>query len=156
MDFRAMIQNLKRGGTMQPPIFIYALVSTRDKKPSYVGQSLDVEGRLKVHLQCLNLQPTRRDAAATFGKPVYDWIKSEVAAGFQIESRILEECPDKSTADKQETFWIAKIREAGYALHNGTNGSGRRTSAWRAKVLAEQRAQLERDRQWVANFCDKK
>ncbi len=135
---------------MQPPIFIYALVSTRDDRPGYIGQSVDVEGRHKIHLQCLNPDPERRDAASTFGKPVYEWIRSEIAAGFRIETRIIEETPDNFTADDREGFWIAKLRAAGYTLHNSTGGNGRRTPKWREKVLARDREQLASDREWLS------
>lgn len=131
------------------PVFIYALVSTRDDRPCYVGQSLDVPGRLKIHLQCLNCADDRRDAAATFGKPVYDWIKREHGAGFQIEARILEETPNKFEADTRERFWISELRSKGFALHNSTSGNGNRVATWREKSLLQQREQLMRDRAWV-------
>ena len=135
---------------MQPPIFIYALVSTRDDRPGYIGQSVDIEGRHKIHLQCLNPDPERRDAASTFGKPVYEWIRSEVKAGFQIETRVIEETPDSASADNHERCWIAKLRAAGYTLHNSTSGNGHRTPNWREKVLARARARLASDREWLS------
>ena len=134
------------------PVFIYALVSTRDNLPRYVGQSVDVFGRLRIHMQCLKPSPDRRDAAATFGKPVYDWIRGEVNAGFQIEARILEECPDKYAADKREAYWISQLRGQGHQLTNETTGNGRRTQAWRAKTLAEQREALVRDKEWLEDL----
>jgi GIY-YIG catalytic domain len=105
------------------PIFIYALVSTRDTSPRYVGQSVRVFDRLKVHLAAA--RPGR--GAATSEKAVRDWIRRERNDKFNIEARFLEECPDKQTADRQESYWIEELRSRGFQLTNENKGPGKRT-----------------------------
>jgi hypothetical protein len=125
-------------------IFIYALVSTRDNLPRYVGQSWNVEGRRQSHFK--NKGRTSNLIA---------WEKAEREAGFAVEARTLEECnPDK--ADAREAAWISTLREKGFDLFNGTTGNGHNiTPELRAKVLAKNRAALTRDADWLRNMVER-
>lgn len=130
------------------PIFIYALVSTRDiNDPHYIGQSVDALDRTKHHLACLP-SPTRKGSAADHA--AYEWMREECKVGYDIEVRVVEETPgDKDTADQRERQWIDKLRVAGYKLCNSTKGNRGRTPEQREKILAANRQQLEQDRAWV-------
>jgi hypothetical protein len=99
------------------PAFIYALVSTRDNLPRYVGQSWYVEGRRRAHFK----SKSRKGKLA-------EWERAEREAGFSIETRTLEQCEGKDAADVQECYWISKLKSKGYDLFNSTTGNSKITT----------------------------
>ena len=129
------------------PIFIYALVSERDGRqmPYYVGQALEPDLRLNVdHLKKITNSAKGR------------WIQKELSAGFAVGFRLLEECPDKATADERECYWIEVFRSHNPDLTNTGSGNKRaQAENWKArlqKAAVKHRAQLAKDKEWLDGF----
>ena len=124
--------------------FIYGLVSSRDGGNLiwYVGQSFRVQERFGRH--------HLRESNGAKGK----WVQKELAEGFAVSYRILEECPDEAAANVREDAWIDACRKINSGLTNGIFGSrvNAKRAKFLAKCLAESREQLERDREWVASL----
>jgi len=120
------------------PIFIYALVSTRDGNlPWYIGQSVDVFGRLKKH-------------GLSGHASKVEWIAKELAAGFEIQARVLEECSSQALANEREVFWINRFLTVNPDLLNGTRGGSPTRPAYLQSILAQQREAMANDAQWLA------
>ena len=82
-------------------------------------------------------------------KKVSCWIREERNAGFDVQPRIVEECPDQSTATVREAHYIELLRAKGHKLTNSTQGNGQGSrAAWLTKVLLTQREQMRCDREW--------
>ena len=123
------------------PIFVYALVSTRDegRLPWYIGQSVDVFGRLKKH-------------ALSGHASKVEWIRAERAAGFEIQARILEECDSQAGANNREAYWISRFITINPNLLNGTRGGSPTRPAYLQSILAQQREAMAADTAWLASL----
>ncbi|SRR5260221_545747 len=76
---------------------IYALYSTDDDNPRYVGQTTGTLGsRLSEH---------RISAESGSGRSVYRWMRAKWLAGFEIDIVELN-CTDNANLDASETRWI--------------------------------------------------
>ena len=119
-------------------IFIYALVSSRDGESTvwYVGQSVDVQARFDKHQSKISRGRRGR------------WIQKELAHGFTVRPRLIEECPDKMTANAREAYWIDFFRKLNPQLTNGTSDPRNRRGTSLSKVVKEQRQRLKQDRKW--------
>jgi hypothetical protein len=122
-------------------IFIYALVSTRDGGvlPWYVGQSVDVFGRLKKH----GLSGHASKVA---------WLRAEREAGFEIQARVLEECGSQSQANDREAFWINHFQAINPQLLNGTRGGKPGRVEYLQSIQAEQRTAMAADAEWLTSL----
>ena len=122
-------------------IFIYALVSTRDegRMPWYIGQSVDVFGRLKKHVLSGHASKV-------------EWMRAERMAGFEIRARVLEECDGQAHANDREAFWINHFLAINPQLFNGTRGGKPGRSEYLESILAEQRKAMAADFEWLTSF----
>jgi hypothetical protein len=120
---------------------VYALVSTRDggRLPWYIGQSVDVFGRLKKHV-----------LSGHAGK--VEWMRAERDAGFEIQARILEECDSQAGANDREAYWIGRFMTVNPNLLNGTRGGSPARPAYLQSILAQQRAAMAADATWLASL----
>jgi hypothetical protein len=122
------------------PIFVYALVSTRDGGlPWYIGQSVDVFGRLKKHVLSGHVSKV-------------EWMRAERAAGFEIQARILEECGSQAQANDREAYWIDYFLTINPELLNGTRGGNPARPAYLQSILDQQRTAMAADAAWLAVF----
>jgi hypothetical protein len=95
------------------PATVYGLLSTRDSRIRYVGQTTGLpEWRLKNHMQ-----------SAKTGKSgaVPEWIRNEIAAGHAVHMRVIVEA---ATLNETEVEVIEILRAAGYDLLNKRRGGG--------------------------------
>lgn len=132
---------------MSKTVFIYALVSSRDdfRFPWYVGQTVDCQHRIADHLRECQLFKTAQAL----------WTRQELAEGFKVEIRIIEET-DKDSAHDREEFWITTLRKVNKGLKNSTNGNAHRgRKEYLAKVQAAQREQMKGHARWLADLLAK-
>ena len=125
----------------QPSIFIYALVSSREFERTvwYVGQSVDVDRRFTLHTNGQRREGSRKCA----------WFNKEIADGFTVTAKLIEECRDQFTADEREAYWIGFFRDRNPLLTNGTTGAQSQRFAELAKVQEKCRKRLVQDREWL-------
>jgi hypothetical protein len=129
---------------LRKTVFIYALVSSRDgfRLPWYVGQTVDCQHRIADHLrECQQFK-----TAQAF------WTRQELADGFKVEYRIIEET-DKDNAHAREEFWITKMSTVNKNLKNstaGNNHSGREKHL--ARVQPIQREEMKAHGPWLADL----
>jgi hypothetical protein len=90
---------------------VYGIVSDRDVAAvRYVGATTrGREARFKAHL---------RAARAGDGRELYRWMSSELTAGHNIISILIESCDNIETLRLREEYWISEIP----GLFNGNGG----------------------------------
>lgn len=94
---------------------IYGLVDPREpERIRYVGKTIHPTWRVKQHLQ---------DARA--GQPSHrcKWIRKLLSEGTEPQLITLEVVPEADW-EEAEIRWIAKLRQDGHQLTNGTDGGG--------------------------------
>jgi len=97
-------------------VAIYALSSSSDHRPRYVGASTDPDSRLNGHLWCAKNKKNTT--------PVSLWIADELEAGNEILIQVLEVVP-ADRADETEGEWIDAYRAVqGDMLNRRGGGRG--------------------------------
>lgn len=95
--------------------YIYSLRCPLQGRVRYVGQSIDLEYRLKQHIsEALCSKP---DSSKCL------WIKSVLAAGLQIEQDILEVC-DYEHIQEREAYWIEYFGRENLLNENSGGATG--------------------------------
>lgn len=114
------------------PATVYALYSTRDGRIRYVGQTTGLpEWRHSGHKQA---------AKAGKGGALNEWMRGEVAVGFDIGLHVLDAA---GTLNETEREHINILRAAGYDLLNKRDGGGAVAGDRRCKPMApEHRAKI--------------
>lgn len=90
-------------------VSIYCLIDPRTKEIRYVGKTVNLPRRLRVHLR----DPARNHRV--------NWIRSLVAEGMKPVAEVLEKCSGV-TWQESERFWISYLRFLGARLTNAIDG----------------------------------
>jgi hypothetical protein len=93
--------------------FIYGLVDPRDRRVRYVGQTNDVEERLRCHTKYASA--ISREGQKAKGR----WTQALLAEGLRPQIVVLEVVPF-AVADTAERRWIAFGAKLGWYLFNVT------------------------------------
>ncbi len=93
-------------------VYIYALVDPRTNVIRYVGKTKTLSKRLAQHLSKTSLRKLTHKN---------NWIRSLLQHGLVPTLRVLE-ITDLTSANDREIHWIARLRQIGVRLVNGTDG----------------------------------
>lgn len=123
---------------------IYALLDPSDYAVRYVGYALDGPRRLESHLQ-QSLKARGHKAA---------WIRLLRARGERPIMVILEDLPSDVDWRVNERWWIARMRELGCDLTNGTDGGdGGAIAASQTPEAQAKRSASNKGKKRSAEFC---
>lgn len=95
------------------PATVYGLKSTRDGRIRYIGQTQENPVR--------RLSNHKRMARQGAGGKVGEWMRNEMADGFEVRMSIIVEA---GTLNETERLVIEKARAEGYDLLNTRDGGG--------------------------------
>lgn len=117
-------------------VYIYGLFDPRDNQLRYVGKTINLEGRLRSHIDW-----ARDDVSC----PKSDWIKELLRLGLEPVISILEETDEEGWAEA-ERRWIADCRTKGLKIFNVADGGpnppdwmGRKQSIYHVRKRVEAR-----------------
>lgn len=130
-------------------IYIYALRETGQQAVKYVGQTNNLDSRLKQHLHTAK----RRGV-----NPRDIWIADVLSRNNSVEIELIEEC-DIDTVAERENYWIEHYRAKGHPLTNSLPSYDNMRLRRRAKIAREKPKAArvfdeDKHRRMVQNFFD--
>lgn len=102
---------------MERNVYIYGLYDINVNVVRYVGKSLNVDARLRGHLNEKNRIKNHKN----------DWVSSVLKKGSKINYKILEVCGEKNWKER-ERFWIIKLRKENDLVNYTNGGDGEQTN----------------------------
>lgn len=111
---------------------VYALCCPRCGCPRYVGQTSDIDARIRSHLS------GRKSSDGCRYKK--HWVQSLLDSGTKPVIKILSQLPTEDFLDEAEIYWIAALRQRGCPLTNLTDGGGGLRGYKQSKETVKKRA----------------
>lgn len=102
---------------MERKIYIYGLYDIKDKKIRYVGKSVNVEKRLRGHLNESNRVKNHKN----------DWVRSVLKNNSKINFSILEVCNEENWKER-ERYWVITLRKENDLVNHTDGGDGEQTN----------------------------